>query len=91
MFSGFRSLQGQRSHYPYYIVQGQSIPVYNVLTVQVVQSHDNFTGKENSCWVVKAMRCAQVSKKFSSKYIFQQHVQKTVVMVSPEAGRGKPW
>ena len=55
--------------------------------MQVVQGHDNLTGKEDGCGVVKAMGSAQVREEFATSYVLQQHVQESVVMVSPHPVR----
>lgn len=59
------------------------VPVHHILTVQVVQSHDYLWSEEDGSGVVKSVNGAEVSEKFPSSHILQQHVEKPVVMVSP--------
>ena len=55
--------------------------------MQVVQGHDNLRGEEDGSRVVKAVNSAKISEEFATGHILQQHVEESIVMVSPHPER----
>jgi len=63
-------------------------PVHHVLTVQVVQGHNDLGCKKHRSGVVESVDGAEVSEELSSRHVLQQHVEEPVVMMCPvSAGR----
>lgn len=60
------------------------VSVHNLMRMQVIQGTHNFTGVEICRQVIEASSIAQVRKQFATTDEFQQHVEETLIVMTPQ-------